>query len=456
MTKKKKIILFSGAILLGILIFFGVYIKKAGKSGVIAQSIFAVDKIAQLLPIESDTKKELEALNKIVTEITKKDGVERRYFLMLQNNLELRPGGGFLGQYAVLTFKNGEVTSSFVEDANLLDQRITADINAPYPFEKMMSIKRWKFRDSNFSPDFPANAEKARYFYRLAGGKDGFSGVIAINASVLNHVIEITGPLTIPGYPGEYTKDNAVLKLEEQVEKGFSNQGIAVENRKLILKKMAQLILDKLKQPTMFAKVTEMGQRELKNKDIMLHFEDAELQAAVALAGWSGEVDQGWSGDYLMIVDANLGALKSNYFIKREMEYEVDLTGEVPTAYLRLKYTHTAQIGDWRTSDYHSYLRIYAPKGSKLLERKMVSYPNIQEELNHTSFGFIFHAIMGQETLAEIKYELPKEIKESYHLLVQKQSGVESIPLKIKIKTQNGEVVRENILDNSLKLELKQ
>jgi hypothetical protein len=86
----------------------------------------------------------------------------------------------------------------------------------------------------------------------------------------------------------------------------------------------------------------------------------------------------------------------------------------------------------------------------------MVSYPNIQEELNHTSFGFIFHAIMGQETLAEIKYELPKEIKESYHLLVQKQSGVESIPLKIKIKTQNGEVVRENILDNSLKLELKQ
>ena len=64
--------------------------------------------------------------------------------------MELRPTGGFLGQYAVVKLKDGEVTSLLVEDANLLDQRITANVPAPYPFKKMMEIKNWKFRDSNF------------------------------------------------------------------------------------------------------------------------------------------------------------------------------------------------------------------------------------------------------------------------------------------------------------------
>jgi hypothetical protein len=104
-----------------------------------------------------------------------------------------------------------------VEDANLLDQRITADVDAPYPFEKMMQIKRWKFRDANFYPDYPSSVEKIKYFYRLAGGNDDFDGVLAVNASVLNDALELTGPIVVPGYPGEYNSENAVLKLEEQV-----------------------------------------------------------------------------------------------------------------------------------------------------------------------------------------------------------------------------------------------
>ena len=83
------------------------------------------------------------------------------FLLLLQNNMELRPGGGFLGQYAVIKVKNGEVVSSFFEDANLLDQRITARVTPPWPLTQYMQIKKWKFRDSNFSPDFPTNVEKA-------------------------------------------------------------------------------------------------------------------------------------------------------------------------------------------------------------------------------------------------------------------------------------------------------
>lgn len=189
----------------------------------------------------------------------------------------------------------------------------------------------------------------------------------------------------------------------------------------------------------------------------MLNFSDPELQALVESVYWDGKVSQDWNSDYLMVVDANMGALKSDYYIRRELSYEVDLTGEKPTATLNILYRHTATHGDWRTSDYHTYLRVFVPQGSQLLEKEMVGAANSGEELGKSFFGFIAHTLINQETQARIKYELPERLKnEEYRLLVQKQSGIGNLPLKIKVKTAAGEFFQEAILKNDLKFEFSQ
>jgi hypothetical protein len=454
--KKRSIIILLALILL--LFFGGFYFFKKGnlnKSEILINSLAVVDKVTQFLPINQDTKDEIQAIDKIVQYFTAEDGVERRYLIMLQNNMELRPTGGFLGQYAVVKIKDGEVTSLFVEDANLLDQRITADVPAPYPFERMMSVRRWKFRDANFFPDFPSSVEKVKYFYRLAGGNDDFDGVIAVNATILEDVLEITGPITVPGYPGTYTSENAVLKLEEQVEVNFQLQGINVQDRKLILKKMAAIMIDELSSISNFSKVSNLVFEELRNKEVQFYFENQEMQALAEKVGWAGRVNQEWDGDYLMAVDANLGALKSDYYMDREMIYNVDLTAEKPTATLEIIYTHNAIYGDWRTTDYHSYLRVYTPLGTELVSREMVSYPNIQENHGRQYFGFICHTIMNDQTHAKIVYTLPEELRENYKLLIQKQSGVGEVPVTINVKTAEKEYNQKEVLKNELKFEFR-
>ena len=151
---------------------------------------------------------------------------------------------------------------------------------------------------------------------------------------------------------------------------------------------------------------------ELRNKDVMLNFEDENLQKMVKEVHWDGAVTTDWGGDYFMMVDANMGALKSDYYIKRSIEYNVDLTGEKPIAEVFLPYKHTATYGDWRTSDYHSYLRVYAPKGAKLLEREMVSYPLEAEEFGKSYFGFTLHVLINRGTNVRLKYELPESVRE--------------------------------------------
>ncbi len=440
----KRILIVLGVMLLVASAAFWLIKKPGGKQEFALQSLSVVTKVSKLLPLEEDTKKELEAVDKLTQAVLKKDGVTRTYLLMLQNNYELRPGGGFLGQYAVVKVKDGEVLSTFVEDANLLDQRINIKVTPPYPLTRKLQLKRWKFRDSNFSPDFPTNAEKAQYFYRLAGGGQKFDGVIAVNSTIFDRALEITGPIQVPGYPETYTSADGSLKLQERVEKAYLGDNVAAEakqNRKAIMRPLANEMVKRLTQVENIPKAIELGRAELREKDIMIYFADPELQKTVLEAKWGGAVNTEWKNDYLMLVDANMGALKSDYYVKRSIDYLVDFTGEKPVATLTHHYNHTATRGDWKTSDYHSYLRAYVPEGSTLIERHLVGYPLTDKAFGKTYFGVFVDAVMNKTTSGMIKYQLPDTIKpENYQLLIEKQSGVGTIPVTVTIKTKDKEV----------------
>lgn len=465
---KKRLIWIGVALTLFVGGFFAFLYGKSHTTEIARNTVAVFEKVSKLLPLEPDTKKEIEVANSLVQNLTAKDDQTRVFFILLQNNFELRPGGGFLGQYAVIKIKNGELVSHFVEDANLLDQRIkNADIKItpPWPLTRYMQIKRWMLRDSNFSPDFPTNAQKAEYFYRLGGGREKFDAVIAVNADVLDHTLALTGPISVPGYPGTYSSEGGALKLEEAVEKAYLGDDIPAEikeGRKNIMKKLAAEILKRLATVNNIPKVAQLVQEELRDKNIQIFFHDDTIQSLVKSVHWDGSVAKDWSGDFLMIVDANMGALKSDYFVKRSLEYSVDFTvGTRPKATVQYTYNHTAPGGDWRTSDYHTYTRIYAPQGSKYIENSRVKTGGVgtQEDatLNKAVFGYKVDVIMRQTLQTGISYELPETVTEdNYRLLIQKQSGIGTIPATIRLKTSKGEFTATYDLKKDLALEIKE
>jgi len=458
LVRKKNLIRLVFVVIFVAVCVFLFSFAKSNKQIIGAKSLSALNKFSSLLPITKDEQKELAVLNALVENFTQKDGKIKTLMLLLQNNMELRPGGGFLGQYAIIKIKDGEVLSSYFEDANLLDQRIKAKVPTPYPFERMMQLKNWKFRDSNFSPDFPINVDKAKYFYRLSGrGSGEFDGVIAINAQVLNDILKLTGPITVPGYAAKFNSDNAFLKLEEVVEKQYiMNPDIDTQNRKAIMKKMLPIIIDKLFTFGNISKLTDLAHQEFRSKNVMVNFTDEKLQALSASVFWTGEMARNWGGDYLMMVDANMGALKTDYYMKREISYDIDLTTEKPLVNLSILYKNTAPYGDWRTSDYHTYMRLYLPKGATLLERVMINNISAGEDFGKTWIGFMGHVLISGQTDVKIKYELPADFpRDNYRLLIQKQSGVSDIPVKVHVKTKDGDYSQEQMMNSDLHFEVK-
>lgn len=462
---RKYLILAAIIISIAGLSWIGFTTIKSHKTEFAVGSLALFEKVSKLLPLEPDTKKEIEVANSLVQELTLRDDRVRVFLVLLQNNHELRPGGGFLGQYAVIKVKNAEIVSTIVEDANLLDQRIKdagTKVTPPWPLTRYAQIKRWMLRDSNFSPDFPYNAQKAEYFYRLGGGREKFDAVIAVNTDVFNHALDLTGPITIPGF-GTFTSADGALKLEEAVEKNYLGDDVPAElkqNRKNVMKKIAAEMISRLNHVDQIPKIAEFAQNELRTKDIMLYFHDERLQSLVESVHWDGGVATDWTGDYLMVVDANLGALKSDYYIKRSLKYTVDFTGDTPKANVSYTYDHTAPHGDWRTSDYHTYARILAPIGSKYIDQTRRRTGGVigqdSTELNKTVFGYKVDALIGQTLETGIEYTLPNTITpDDYRLLIQKQSGTGTIPVTVTLKTKDREYTESFELKKDLSISIQ-
>jgi hypothetical protein len=399
-----------------------------------------------LLPIGSERRNELTVLADVYDKAGGFDG-EKTFLILFQNDMELRPGGGFIGSFGIIKAKNGKVSDFQIHDTGVFDGRVPDTEQPPYPMAEMLHIKSWQMRDSNWSPDFKINAEKAEYFYKLGQGGENFDGVIAINTEVLNSVLEITGPVKIADYPGEYNDETAILQLEYQVEKGYQEQGIAKGERKSVMKEMAAVLIEKMhnfnisEQMELAKKIEE----NLKQKNIQMFFKDESLQSEVEDINWAGRV-KNYKGDYLMAIDANLSSLKSDLCIKREMKYEVDLTAEKPQVTLNLTYDHTCRTRDWMTTNYNDWLRVYIPEGS-WLEDSSVPQENLrfENDLGKKVIGVPVYVEIGKKETITLKYDLPAELKSnSYSLFIQKQSGSGEVPVSISVKKADGSVSEAN------------
>ncbi|TSC94862.1 MAG: Uncharacterized protein Athens101428_144 [Candidatus Berkelbacteria bacterium Athens1014_28] len=387
-------------------------------------------------------KNEFGALYEVANYFLKNDNQEKTFLILFQNNLELRPGGGFIGSFGVFKFKNGKLTLSQIHDTGNFDGRIPDTVEPPYPMKQALRINSWKLRDSNYSPDFETNAKKAEEFYYMGKGEEQFDGVIGITSNVLLSFLKVTGPIQIEGYPGTYDSQNAVIALEQQVEKGYVDQGISAGERKNIMNEFGIEILKRVsdlkgsRELELFGIIAD----DLRSKDIQLYFKDDNLQVLARENGWSGNVDKQWEGDYLLALDANLGAYKSDYYIKRSMDYSVDFSKQRPEATLKITYKHTALQKDWMTKDYLSYLRIYVPGGSEFISTENTD-KNIQkgEEFGKQYFGAIVNVPLNSEKTVIWKYYLPENITaEDYALEIQKQSGVNDVPVKTEIVQKDG------------------
>lgn len=528
---KKILIIISVVVLIGGGILWYV---NSHKGAMLKRTIQSVDNVLKLDQLDDSTREQFGVIQDIANVMLAQDDVTRRYLVLLQNNLELRPGGGFLGQYAVFEVKNGELLSYEIKDTNILDSTYKSDRLLPEELQKYLSdTKKMKLRDSNYSPHFPQNVQDALHFYNLSGNDANFDGVFAVNASIFEDVLAITGPISVTTKDyekyGEFTSNGGLMKLQKIVEepvfraderkaceKVLKKASVPKEDdrwedcqydengkkmkkmthgqratRKHIIDVIAKEMIPKLMKLENIEPLIKMATNSLNNKDIQLWFKDGITNQMAQNVNWAGEVDEEWDGDYVMISDANVGALKSDYYMKRAMEYKVDFTGKSaqandvnagrmvryigddiktqvmggtfvtnkPLATARMIYENTATEPSYFNMDYHSFTRLFVPNGSKWYVREWFEPPGVQQGVfgNKQAYSYKFDVLLGDTIPTMLQYTLPDTITEAgYKLKIQKQSGIGNIPLKVTVITSDGKVhTKEMPFEHDMEFALK-
>jgi hypothetical protein len=359
------------------------------------------------------------------------------YLVLLLNNTELRPGGGFIGTYATIEVDGGKMDILALDGTENLDRNAPENwkVEPPAPMREYLDVDRWFFRDSNWSPDFRVDAERAMSFYAaeegIAAGE--IDGVIGITPTVLEELLEIVGPVTVEGV--EFTSENVVETLEYQVEYAYKDKDIHKYDRKKIIQPLLLQVLEKMKEDILSEYRTYLNVAEAlaNQKHILFYHTDESVQQILEEEDWAGRVAS-TDGDYLLWVDANLAALKTDEALQRKLTYEIVRSGDDRyTARTTMEYTHTGNF-DWRTSRYITYARVYAPEGSTLIDVEGVlksgasittDMVDIGTELGKQLFGTMFSIEPGQVKTLSFTYLLPEKIgqEDEYELLVQKQLG---------------------------------
>jgi hypothetical protein len=383
------------------------------------------------------------------------DKVIHRYLVLLQNNHELRATGGFIGSYLLIDVGDGAIQKMEAKDVYETDGNLIDFVPPPPGIDKVAD--RLYMRDANYSPDFPTSAKQIMWFLEHSKGPS-VDTVVAIDQSVAEKLLELTGPIDSKAFPMPVTAQNFNDLFSFNIESKQSE----TSTPKQMLIDFIPLVKEKLLGLNDFSKLLDVAAGLAQSRDIQVYSEDPDVEALATRFGLDGRmVAADPKTDFLALVTTAIGGNKSDAFIKTQVDHhtEVDRLGKV-TDRLTITKADTWTENDfatWQTlvdrygtgkadlktlkfiqgqGDNMDYLRVYVPKGSHLIGLEGMDLAKLAapEDLGYSVFAFPFGPLSpGQSKSVTITYELPFMIKSQpgdiYKFISQKQAGSENVTL---------------------------
>jgi len=401
----------------------------------------------------------------------------KTYLLLLQNEDELRPTGGFITTVGRLVIQNGEIVSLEFQgvDDNFEDWTKPYPA-APWQLQEYMNASVLVLRDSNWFADFPTSARWAEYLYSYKYPQP-LDGVIAFDQQFLVILLNVLGPLEVEGAPYPLTSANVIEYMRSAKAPPLNQPTPANWYRKHFIDDIAGAVLRELMEGNLkdwrglaAALLTALNERHL-----LMYFHDPAAMSLLAERGWDNTL-RPLDGDFLMTTDTNIGFNKTNTLIEISLSYNVDLTDlTAPTSALLLTHHNNADENvacihwDYKPEDawypmnrcYWSYLRVYKqagveltgaapheiPAGWMLLERTVPARVDLLDENidGVQGYGTLIVVPGGQSLQTAFQFSLPPTVisheqdgRFTYRLKVQKQPGTLANPLTIQVQLPPG------------------
>ena len=401
----------------------------------------------------------------ILHELLAKD-TEKTYVLLFANNMEIRPGGGFIGSFAVIHIKNYAISPIQTYDVYDADGQLIAHVDPPAPIAQYLHQPHWFLRDSAFSPDFSENVNKAKFFLSKTMKLDSIDGMALITTTAVQKVLQATGSLYVPDYKETINADNFYIKAQVYAENNFFPGSI---KKKQFLSAVFDQLLIQL-QDFSNAQTAIAIKSSLDEKQIVVSSQSDEIQQYLDNQYWSGRMlpatcpagKTNCIADYIFPVEANLGVNKANFSVRRSFSSDIDFSKE---GVIRNRFT-TLFVNDsirdvFPGGVYKNYYQVFLPPNSvvnRITKNNVLIDQFDQDTTQYHRVGMYIEIKPQEKAEITIDYSLTPQIpkgKSIYQMIMQKQIGLPAtdtnwtihLPAHIYITNQN---VTPLVKDNTI------
>ena len=281
-------------------------------------------------------------------------------------------------------------------------------------------------------------------------------GIIAVDFSFLEDLVALYEPLELEDY--ELTAQNLFETLSSVASDIDRHNEKALASRKDIAAPLIKKIIFKsLILPWRLLNVRDVLAQGFEEKHVLASFNRSGLQSSFNKRGWDGALPQSDLGDFLAINEGNYGGMKSDRYITRDVQYELEVTSQTDVLgnpVIRANVTVTlSHEGGWNiplSGPYSGYLRTMIPIGSNIELGATVS----EDREDVFVLGEILELEPGQSVSYTYSYELPEYVwsDDVYYLHLQNQPGTKDDHYRVIVKLPQGMTlssdsfdVRENI-----------
>ena len=402
----------------------------------------------------------------------------RTYLVLALNESELRPGGGFISSVAEVRISNGDVTSMVFRDSYAVDDFTLPYPDPPDPLRRLMGLDLWVFRDSNWSPDFPIAAQQVIELYR-PGYELEIDGVIGLDQRALSQLVGVLEPLNVPGEAEAVTGDTVLAYMYAAWDPGDAVLDEAWWlQRKDFVGELAGVAIEKVTSGDVdYLRLADVVVALLEERHLQIYVKDEATSRWLAAKGWDGGLPpRTGEGDFLAVVEANVGYNKASAHVSRRLRYEVDLSGSIPIGAVELRYEnhnpasqpcdarvrYDARYQDMMDRCYWAYVRLYVPEDSTLDAASRHPIPpellvsrqpwpgEAQIELieRYTVFSQAFLLPRAEVEVLTFAYTLPPTVVvsepsgvQSYRLVIHKQAGWSELQVEVGLRLPESAVV---------------
>lgn len=412
---------------------------------------------SMLTGINLDKEREWALLGKeLVKAIPELVGKEtpRQYLFFFQNNKELRPTGGMVSAFSLLSFTNGRLNEIVISDVAMADSLLKGFVEPPLPVRQYLGETSWFLRDANWDPDFPTSAERTEWFLDKEIDRR-VDGVIAADLEFAKRIIELTGPVKLPSLEGrEVTSQN----IYEIIRDGSLSQ---TQRENDLYEDLTEELLIRLFSESAKLDLAKLVLKSLEEKHLQIYLNDNRVQELISSLGWAGSIfpeniKLGVNGncsdncylDWMGVVEANVGRNSSNYYIERSAALTIKLEEGLSKRTLLVFYKNKAKEST-KEKNYEVYVRLVTPHDSGFGQVDIIGekqkekvYPDVYGVDNRKEAGVFLEVAPGETKTVVFNWEsgASMDFEESgeYRLVWRKQAGTESDPVLIKFEIPEG------------------